>query len=113
MQVSSIHWPKDQPLTSPFPLRNGVFVALRSGDFYSPDSWDVKKVSKYRRGKVRNRPFVSARCGRYGAYIGWKVYGVDTDNQRAMPGIFPSDVYPGSVAIQGCTIRFTRGLSAN
>ena len=105
--VTSIQWPKDQPLTSPFPLRNGVFVALRSGDFYSPDSWDLAKVSKYRRSTVRNRPFVSVRSGRFGAYLGWKVYGVDTDNQRAMPGIFPSDVYPGSVAIQGCTIRFS------
>lgn len=33
MNVTSLQWPKDQPLTSPFPLRNGVFVALRSGDY--------------------------------------------------------------------------------
>ena len=111
MNVTSLHWPRDQPLTAPFPLRNGVFIALRSGAFYSPDSWDVAKVSKFRRGKVRNRPYFSARAGRFGMYAGWKVYGVDTDNQRAMPGIAPSDVYPGSVAIQGCTLRFTRGLT--
>ena len=99
-----------QPLTSPFPVTNGVFLAIRSGDFYSPDSWDVTKVTKYRRGKVRYRPFASIRFGRFGAYLGNKLYGVDTENQRAMPGINPEDVYSGSIALQGCTIRFTRGL---
>lgn len=103
-------YPAAQPLTSPFPVRNGIFFAIRSGDFYSPDSWDIKKVRDFRRGTVRYRPFFSARLGMFGAYIGWKVYGVDTDNQRAMPGIFPSDVYPGSVAIQGCTIRFSGSI---
>lgn len=111
MTVSGYQWPASQPLTSPFPLRNGVFVALRSGDFYSPDSWKVDEVTKYKRGTVRNRPFVSFRMGRFGFYVGWKVYGADTDNQRKMPGILPEDVYEGSVAMQGCTIRFTRGLA--
>ena len=100
----------EQPLTSPFPLTDGVFFTVRSGDYYSPDSWDIMKVSSYDRGVVKNRPFLSARKGRFGFYIGWKVYGVDTDNQRAMPGIFPEDVYSGSVAIQGCTIRFSRNV---
>ncbi len=111
MKVSSKQHPEDQPFTKPFPLRNGVFVALRSGDFYSPDSWDITKVTRYKRDIVKNRPFLSLRCGHFGFYIGWKVFGVDTDNQRAMPGINPEDVYVGSVAIQGFTMRFSRNVS--
>lgn len=103
------HWTNrpEQPLTAPFPLTNGVFVAVRSGDFYSPDSWNPLEVRNYCRGQVRFRPFLSARRGRFGFYVGWKVYGVDTENQARMPGIKPEDVYPGSVALQGFTLRFS------
>ena len=103
------HWQNrpEQPPTSPFPLTNGVFIAIRSGDFYSPDSWDPLKVTTYSRGWVNHRPFISVRFGKFGFYLGWKVYGVDTENQRSMPGIGSEDVYPGSLAIQGFTLRFT------
>ena len=100
----------DQPQTTPFPITRGLFFTIRSGDFYSPDSWDFHKVTRYTRGYVRNRPFLSFRWGSFGFYIGWKFYGVDTYNQLAMPGINVEDVYPGSIAIQGFTVRFTTAL---
>ena len=108
MNVTSLQWPKDQPLTSPFPLRNGVFVALRSGDLCSPDSWQAPV--HVRRAWIYLRPFFSARFGKFGMYVGWKTYGVDGEHMLKFPSINPAEVYAGSVAIQGCTIRFTRGL---
>lgn len=106
------HWSNrpEQPPTSPFPVTDGWFVVVRSGDFYSPNSWKPLEVTMYSRGRVKNRPFVSWRRGRFGFYLGWKVYGVDTENQRAMPGINPEDVFDGSIAIQGCTIRFSSSV---
>ena len=110
MIVSSLHWPKDQPLTSPFPLRNGVFVALRTGDLCSPDSWH--KPVHVRRAWLRiPRPFLSFRRGRFGFYVGWKVFGVDNESLKSFPSVNPAEVYAGSVAMQGCTLRFTRGLA--
>lgn len=100
----------EQPLTKPFPATNGLFVAVRSGHFYSPNSWKPLEVTMYTRGLVHNRLFVSFRWNRFGFYIGWKVYGVDTDNQAMMPGIDDSDVFVGSVAIQGFTIRFSTSV---
>jgi hypothetical protein len=98
------------PWTNPFPERTGFIFALRGGDYYSPDSWTTP--TDYTRGYMSYPilPFFSARVGRFGFYIGWKVYGVDTENQRAMPGITDADVYDGSVAIQGFTLRFTSAL---
>lgn len=109
MIVSSLHWPTDQPLTSPFPLRNGVFVALRSGDLCSPDSWS--KPVHVRRAWVWLRPFISVRYGRFGAYLGWKVFGADGLHLLDFPSINQSEVYAGSVAMQGFTVRFTQGLT--
>jgi len=100
--------------TAPFPESNGIKLRLLGGDVYSPDSWNPAKVTRFKRDYYRwpCRLFFSARYGRFGFYIGCgKVYGVDTDNQRDMPGIFPSDVYPGSVAIQGCTVRFSGSVA--
>lgn len=106
MNVQSLQWPKDQPLTSPFPLRNGIFVALRSGDLYSPDSWQNTKHYT-RQTNARWRPYFSARYGRFGFYVGWKTWGCDTEKQVNAPGILPEEVYKGSVAMQGCTARFS------
>lgn len=101
---------KNQPLTSPFPVTDGWFFAIRSGDFYSPNSWKTDEVTMFTRGKISRRPYLSYRRGRFGFYVGWKVYGVDTENQDLMPGIHDEDTYPGSVALQGCTIRFSTSI---
>lgn len=98
----------DQPLTSPFPLRDGFFFALRSGDLCSPDSW--KTPVRVRRAYVRFRPFASFRRGSFGFYLGWKAFGVDNEDLKRFPAINPSEVYPGSVALQGLTIRFSRNV---
>lgn len=109
MNVRSLHWPSDQPLTRPFPLRNGVLVALRSGDLYSPDSWSQPK--HYTRStKPTWRPYLAVRWGKFGFYIGWKVFGVDGEQLKTFPGLNSEDVYQGSVAMQGFTVRFSANV---
>jgi hypothetical protein len=114
MQVTTV-WSNrpDQPLTSPFPLTDGVFFTLRKGDLYSPDSWS--NPTRCYRTFVRwiPRPFLSFRRGSFGFYIGWKCWGCDTEKQLVQVGINPTEVYAGSVAMQGFTLRFTTALHAN
>lgn len=100
----------DQPLTKPFPATDGVLFCLRKGDLYSPDSWS--EPTRCYRTVVRWIPrfFLAARYGRFGFYLGWKVWGCDTEKQLVQVGINPKEVYPGSVAMQGWTIRFTSNI---
>ena len=105
------HWSNrpDQPLTKPFPATDGVFVAFRSGDLYSPDSWS-KPTRCYRTFASIPRPFLSFKWGRFGFYFGWKVWGCDTEKQLVQIGINPIEVYQGSVAMQGFTLRFSTSV---
>lgn len=100
----------EQPLTKPFPATDGWLIALRKGDLYSPDSWALP--TRCYRTFVRwiPRPFIAFRRGSFGFYIGWKVWGCDTGKQLVQVGINPMEVYAGSVAMQGCTVRFSRAV---
>lgn len=100
----------EQPLTDPFPDTNGLFVTFRTGDLYSPDSWSNTTQCYRTFVKWLPRPFVSFRYNKFGFYIGWKVWGCDTEKQLLQIGINPIEVYSGSVAMQGFTLRFTDSL---
>lgn len=104
------HWANrpEQPLTSPFPVKGGWFVAVRSGDLCSPDDWE--KPVHVRRARVLFRPFLSYRRGSFGFYVGWKAYGADNEDLKSFPSINPHEVYVGSAALQGFTWRFSRSL---
>ena len=95
--------------TAPFPENNGVKFRLLRGDLCSPDSW--QKPAHVRRAWLMiPRPFFSARIGRFGMYVGWKVFGADNEDLKKFPSVNPREVYQGSIAMQGCTIRFTGSL---
>ncbi len=99
---------KDQ-WTAPFPEANGTKFRLLRGDLCSPDSWH-SPVHVRRAWITMPRPFFSARIGRFGMYVGWKVFGADNEDLKKFPSVNPAEVYAGSMAMQGCTIRFTSQL---
>lgn len=98
------------PWTNPFPVANGFIFALRGGDVCSPDSWQKPTRVHRRFHDWPLLPFVSARYGRFGFYLGWKVFGVDNEDLKAFPSINPAEVFDGSYAMQGFTWRFSRHI---
>ena len=91
-----------QPATSPFPLKSGIFIEFRGGDFCHPaGSGDWFKPPYF--AKVYRRfiswpvvPFVSWRFGKRAGYIGAKIWGVDSP---AYKNWLPEhEVYDGSQA---------------
>lgn len=98
------------PWTNPFPERDGVIWAFRGGDICSPDSWQSPTHVRRFWAPIPWRPFFSYRKGRFGFYVGWKAFGVDGEHLKAFPSINPAEVYDGSYALQGFTIRFTNKL---
>ncbi len=93
----------DQPLTSPFRKKNGIFIELRGGDYYCPigeGSWFsppyFEKISR-RYFKRAWLPFISIRIGSWGCYFGAKAYGVDSPAYKNY--MDENEVYPGSVAL--------------
>lgn len=102
----------DHPATSPFPIEDGFLLELRRGDvldpYFDPDGWfGIKKPFFTLRFRLRiPLPYIAFRRGRYGFYLGPKIYGVDS---AAYAGQFveASEVYAGSQAM--CfTARFSR-----
>ena len=101
---------KDQPSTSPFRDRNGIFLEFRGGDFCHPDLWHPFSGGKWFTEPFFNPnrvtrfffkwplfPFISYRFGNRVGYAGAKIYGADAQAyKRWLP---PSDVYEGSQAI--------------
>lgn len=92
-----------QPLTSPFPAGQGIFIELRGGDILHPrgqgDWFRPPYFARIFRAFCRwpVLPFVSWRLGTWGGYLGAKAYGADSDAYRAwMPA---GDVGDGSVAL--------------
>lgn len=94
---------KNQPLTSPFRSKSGIFIELRGGDYLCPigeGSWFsppyFAKVSRryFSRAWL---PFVSIRIGSWGCYFGAKAYGADSDAYKNF--MDEKDVYVGSTAI--------------
>ena len=94
---------KEHPLTSPFPLTNGVFIELRGGNICDPvfgGNWFSEPYPKH---VLRFfcpwaiLPFISWRFGNRGGYIGLKAYGADPEAYlNWMP---KEDVYEGSQAL--------------
>lgn len=97
------HW------TAPYPAADGRKFRLLRGDLLSPDSWQ-KPIHVRRAWLSIPRPFFSWRKGRFGFYIGWKVFGVDNEDLKKFPSVNPAEVYVGSIAMQGFTWRFTTKL---
>jgi len=98
------------PWTNPFPEADGFIFALRGGDLCSPDDWQNPTHVRRDYFRIPWRPFFSFRRGRFGFYVGWKVFGADVPDLKKFPSVNPSEVYDGSYAMQGFTWRFTTGL---
>lgn len=112
--------------TAPYPVADGFKFRLLGGDMMSPWGWKLReeatagsKPNFFNAIPERTRrlyfripclPFVSFRIGRFGAYFGFKVFGVDSDAYKDYPGVHPSEVYVGSQAVSGFTMRFTGSL---
>lgn len=137
-------WSNDpKPWTNPYPEadtddgipgEDGFIWALRGGDMMSPWGWQPRpetttgaKLNFFNAIPTRTRrlyfawpilPFFAYRKGRFGFYVGFKVFGVDSDKYKDFPGVHPSEVYPesspgaddGSQALGGFTWRFTTNL---
>lgn len=106
MKIEVLHQgDKGRKLTDPVLEEGGPWFALRvySGDycdpFGDPDGWFGPQVPKILvRLKLSWMPFLMWRwplLGRAG-YIGFKLYGVDSDNYKLM--LPAGDVYVGSQA---------------
>lgn len=99
--------------TTPYPTgRVGLKLRLLGGDVCDP-YWLGNGGSWFKLPAPRllikffswlPLPYVAIGIGKWGMYLGWKVYGVDSDAYKQwLPA---SDVYPGSQAM--ClTIRMT------
>lgn len=101
----------------------GWKARLLGGDMMSPWGWQLRPEATantapnfFNAIPERTRrlflsfpclPFFSVRIGRFGFYIGWKVFGVDSPAYKDYPGVNPSEVYDGSQAFSGLTMRFT------
>ena len=93
----------DRPITDPLPERDGVVFRLTRGDvcdpWFDPDGWFGPSKPFY---TLRFRswvplPFFAWKWGRWMGYIGFKVYGVDSEHYRSW--LPESDVYAGSQAM--------------
>ena len=114
--------------TAPFPeARIGVKLRLLGGDLLDPDlSTGTMRPGREAEGRnwftvipgwVRRayypracKLFLSARAGRFGFYVGHKVFGVDLEMYLDYPGVGDDDVYVGSRAMSGLTARFSKNL---
>lgn len=121
--------------TNPFPEADtvdgikgadGFIIALRGGDTVSGAGWELRgeatagsKPNYFNAIPSRVRriffwlpllPFLSVRWGRFGFYIGFKVFGFDSPAYKDWPGVNPREVYEGSLALTGFTFRFTTKL---
>lgn len=101
--------------TTPYPTANGFILRLMGGDVVHPlgdgDWFKPPYFARVLRFRVPLpvMPFFSVRIGRFGFYIGSKVFGVDSPAYAAW--MVPEDeVYEGSLAMMLCSIRFTRRL---
>jgi hypothetical protein len=117
----------DEHWTAPYPEADGFKFRLLGGDMMSPWGWKLRPEAtggepnffnaipeRTRRlyFRIPCLPFLSVRRGRFGFYAGYKVFGVDSDAYKDYPGVHPSEVYEGSQAVSGFTMRFTSGLQS-
>jgi len=94
-----------QPITGPFPSRNGVFFELRGGDVAEPIGFGTNWFKPPYPSHVlrffcpwRVLPFLSWKLGSFGGYIGFKAYGVDAP-EYPLWLCKPEECYSGSVAM--------------
>lgn len=92
------------PTTNPFPVSNGIQFSLHGGDIcYPKGKGDWFKPPYFPAGVWRTYcslpilPWISYRFGKRAGYIGFKVYGADSDAYKNWMN--PDDVYPGSQAL--------------
>lgn len=107
----------------------GIKLRLMGGDLLSPDILGSGKLrpdtpigakrdffnvlpgtvhrSVYEKPR---KPFLSVRVGRFGFYIGHKVFGVDSEKYKDFPLVAPEDVHFGSQTLSGFTIRGSRSI---
>lgn len=101
----------DQPLTSAYPAKNGVLVRFCSGNVLDPyfGNWFKEPYFKViiRYFTTWRLPYFSFRLGRFGGYVGFQCYGVDSPQYlNFLPA---KDVYDGSLALS-LTIRLTTNV---
>ena len=125
MNVTGFASDSESTWTSPYPpARFGATFRLLRGDAMRPDLSNVT-MRPGREGEAPNwfncipvgvcrrvvwyRPFMALRVGRFGVYVGWKVYGVDSEAYYDYPSVRQTDVYVGSRALAG-SLRFTTSL---
>jgi len=93
----------ERPLTDPLPEENGIVFRLVQGDvldpFFDPDGWfkPKKPLWTMRFWSVLPLPFFAWHWGRWTGYIGFKVYGVDSEAYKSW--LKPEEVYSGSQAM--------------
>ena len=93
--------------------RNGVHFSLRGGDWIYPwkGNWFDPPYFKHVVHfycPIRVLPWLTVRLGRFGFYIGWKAFGVDSEHYlKWMPREW---VYQGSVAMHP-SMRASRSLA--
>lgn len=114
--------------TTPFPkARIGFKARLLGGDLLSPDIaggilrrgaegqkknfFNTIPIDVRRKRADRPRwPFLSVRVGRFGFYVGHKVFGVDSPAYTDWPGLSADEVFFGSQAVSGFTARFSTSI---
>lgn len=101
-------------ITTPYPTGTGMIFRLLGGDVVHPLGKGEWFKPPYFSRVLRFfmplpiMPFFSIRIGRFGFYIGSKVYGVDSPEYANW---LPAEhVYEGSQAMMLISIRFTRNL---
>lgn len=124
MNVASLWGPA--PTTKPYREKAGVTLAYHEGDFLdlgiSPlDYMGIKNEDGssrwYRvpgfpgaKWSKRRMLWLSVRVGRFGFYIGGKVFGVDLPEYAYTLGAPRQEIFPGSIAMV-FTARFTGDLT--
>ena len=93
----------EQSLSDPFPASNGFLFRLLKGDvcdpYLDPDGWfgPQKPAFTLRFWSSIPLPYFAYRFGKRAGYIGFKAYGVDSEQYKGW--LSASDVYPGSQAL--------------
>lgn len=93
----------ERPLTDPLPEQDGIVFRLVSGDvcdpWFDPDGWfePDKPMFTMKFNSIIPLPFLAWKLGRWSGYIGFKVYGVDSEHY--LWWLSRRDVYVGSQAM--------------
>jgi len=101
----------DQPLVCAYPAKTGVLFRLCSGDVLDPylGNWFKEPYFKViiRFFTEKKLPYFAWRVGKYGGYMGFQTYGVDSPQYKNF--LPDKDVYDGSQAMS-LTVRFTTNV---